>query len=260
MAKTKRHRRFSWYIIWFLVFFFLFGAAFSVLVSLPLWRITSVDVLGTQIIAKRHIERAASKFLGENIILADYSPLKGFLGGIHQIKDFGIWRRLPSTLVIKVIERRPFAVANVAGTSVIIDEDGFYLKAEGRARQTGDYSFILVENISGLPVVKGIKASKDFTYRLDPDVSEAIADSIKRLCVFLPDKSLQLDMSETDDINLLVDDILRVRLGDTEDIAQKISVLEALLPQVEGKWGDVYYIDIRAAQSPVIKWKKPKKA
>ena len=260
MARTKRRRRFSWYLIWFIVFFFLFGAAVSVLFSLPLWRVSSIEVQGNSIINKDYIERPAEKFLGENIILADYTSLKDFLAGIHQVRDFGIWRSLPSTLVIMVIERKPFAVANVAGASVVIDEDGYYLKAEGKKKQKDDYSFITIDNISALPVVKGIKASRDFSYRLDPDVSFAISDSIKRLSKFLPDRALQLDMSKSDDISLLVDDILRVRFGDTEDIGKKISVLEALLPQTSGRWDDVSYIDIRAAESPVIKWKKPKKA
>lgn len=230
----------------------------SVVISLPAWRIKNIQVFGTNIISRKYIEKMAKSFIGENIFLADYSLLKKNFRNIHQIKDFGIWRKLPSTLVVKVIERESFAVAIISGSSVVIDEDGFFLEVEGKRLVKGDYSFINVKNISDLPVVKGIDKTKTSQNRLNQDVAQAIKIAIGELSRFLSSSRLQLEMRREGDFNLLVEDVLKVRFGSTDNIERKISVLEAILPEVEGKWSDVSYIDIRIASNPVIKYKKNK--
>jgi cell division septal protein FtsQ len=253
---ANRRRRLSWYLIWFTALFFLLGAAFSIFISLPVWRIKSIVVIGQGIVSEQYLRKPAEKLIGENLFLADYSAIKAHIKGIHQITDFGIFRKLPSTVLIKVIERKPFAVAIVSGVSFVIDEEGYYLKAEGARSSKAAYDFVRIDDISGLPVVRGIKANREYSYRLDPDIALALSDSIKRLSKFLPPASLQIEMKESGETDLLVDDILRVRFGDTENIAKKIMVLEALLPEVAGKWQNVSYIDIRVANDPVIRFKK----
>ena len=200
----------------------------------------------------------AKSLIGENIFLADYTSLKKDFTNIHQIKDFGIWRKLPSTLVVKIVEREPFAVAIISGSSIVIDEDGFFLKGEGKRFIKEDYSFVNIKDISDLPVVKGIDTSKTSQNRLNQDVAQAIKIAIGELSRFLSSSKLQLEMRGEGDFNLLVEDVLKVRFGSTDDMEKKISVLEAILPEVEGRWSGVSYIDIRIASNPVVKYKKRK--
>ncbi len=252
---TKRRRRLSWYIIWFVIFFFLVGVIFSVVLSLPVWRIKAVSLAGANIISKPYIERMAAPLVGENIFLTDYSKLKEGLKKIHEIKDFGIWRSPPSTVVIKIVERVPFCVIIVSGSSIVVDDEGYFLKVEGGRIKAGDYSFIDIENTSQLPVVRGVDPGRILQNRLDTSLSSAIKVSISRLSKFFPPSNLQFEIKGDDQLNLLVEDILKVYFGGTEEIEKKISVLEAILPVVSGKWGNVDYIDIRVAEDPVIKYR-----
>ncbi|MCX5727054.1 MAG: cell division protein FtsQ/DivIB, partial [Candidatus Saganbacteria bacterium] len=110
-----------------------------------------------------------------------------------------------------------------------------------------------VGDISAFPVIRGIKKEMVKDENLDRDIAGSIGGALTKLEVFLKPSSLQLDFADPGDISLLVEDMLRVKLGDMEKLPSKIDVLEALLPQVEGKWNDVSYIDIRYINNPVIK-------
>ena len=263
---ANRRRRLSWYIIWTIIFFFFFAALFSVVISLPVWKIDRIMVLGNDIVSKGHIEKLSEGLIAKNIFLADYSALSDKLRGIYQIRDFGIFRKLPSTVIIKLVERKPFAVVVISGTSAVIDEEGFILRAEGAKTSKDAYSIIRIEDISKLPTVR-INASasdalfekgKPFSNKLTAGLSKTIKISINDLSRSLLASDLQFEIDKQGNLDLLVEDILRVRFGNTSDIAQKIAVLEALLPVVANKWRDVDYIDIRVVADPVIRYKKPK--
>ena len=254
-VRTKKRRRFSWYLIWFTIFFFFAGVLLSLVLSLPVWRITSFAVLGARIVAKPYIETFAAPLIGENIFLVDYSKLKAKIKSIAQIKDFGIWRSLPSTLVIKVVERSPFCVVTISGSSIVIDDEGGFLKVEGGRIKTGDYSFVKVDDISQFPVVRGIDPNKVSGGRLERGLSAAIKISINRLSRFFPPSNLQFEIRKDGGLDVLIEDILKVRFGSTDDLEKKISVLEAMLPRVSGAWSNVDYMDIRVAEDPVVKYK-----
>jgi len=194
----------------------------------------------------------AKPLMGTNIFLVDYSGLKKDLENVSQLKDYGIWRMLPSTIVIRLVERKPFAVVILSGTSVVVDEDGVFLKIREK------YPFVSIKDISGLPVVKGVSEKKVKNDCLPDEIAESIKTSVGELSRFLPPSNLQLEMKGGDDVNLLVEDVLRVRFGSVENISRKIAVLEAILPGIGEDWSIVDYVDIRVAASPVVRYHKRK--
>jgi cell division protein FtsQ len=258
MQNTKRRRRVSWYIVWAFIFFILILSVLSVVVNLSVWKISAIEVSGAKIVSREHLAGLAKPLIGENIFIGDYSGLDKALRAVAQIKDYGLLRRLPSTVVIRVVERKPFAVVNISGSSIVIDDEGVFLKVEGGKSFKADYSHVSVSDISSLPVIRGIDLRRTSGARLSDDAARSIRISIGELSRFLPPSNLQLEMKDMDDMNLLVEDVLRVRFGDTESIAEKIRVLEAILPRIVGSWSDVDYIDIRAMDLPVIRYKKSK--
>jgi len=247
-------RRLSWYIIWSAIFFFLIACFFTVIISLPAWRINTIEISGSNIISKAHIRKMAEPFIGKNIFLVDYSDLKIDMGKIRQLKDFGIWRGLPSSLVIKILEREPFAILISSGSSIIIDEDGLILAIEGKGKQQKD-SFISIGNISHLPVVRGVDEKKIFAEKLDQNLSKSIKIAINELSRFLAKSKLQLELAGEDNLNILVEDVLKVKFGSLENISEKIFVLEALLKNLKRSWSEIAYIDIRISSAPVVKFK-----
>ncbi len=254
MIYRKRRRRLSWYLIWFTIFFFFVAAVFSLILSLPLWKIRTVSVIDSAIVSKAYVDKLSSYLIGENLFLADYSKLRDGLKKIYQLKDFGIWRSPPSTVIVKLVERKPFCVVIISGTSAVIDDEGFFLLAQGGKAVRGDFSFIVIENTADLPAVRGIDAGKVLPNKLAPDISEAIKVAVKRLSRFFTPSNLQFEMKKNGDLNLLIEDVLKVYFGSTENIEKKVGVLESLLPVLKGKWDNIKYIDIRVADDPVVRF------
>lgn len=251
----KRARPLRWYVIWYLIFFFAIAAIISVSLTLPVWKIKNVKIIGTEILSSKVVEDVASIPIGEHIFIADLSENITRLKSITQIKDFGIYRRLPNTLIIKIIERKPLAVVPMGKESMIIDEEGVILKRTS-SKGIGRVKInVNIGDISVFPVVRGIKRDWISGNRLNPKLALSIGKALTKLGCFLKPSSLQLDMENPDDISLLIEDILRVKLGNTRELSSKIETLEALLPQVEGKWNEVEYIDIRYTRTPVIRFR-----
>jgi len=256
MTKIRRPRPIPWYIIWFIIFLFFTASVLSLFFSIPLFRIKYIQVEGTRILSSQKIKEKIDIKIGENIIFADYSEVKALFSGITQIKDYGIYRKFPNTIVIKILERKPAAVLISQGESMVVDLEGYILKVASGLPRSKTEKLVQIENISELPVIRGFTKNmigKDVM--LPATTSRMIMDSIGSLEKFLEPSSLQLELKGEDGVILLVQDILKVKLGDRRRIKEKIVVLKSLLPAIQGKWDDIEYVDIRYPESPVIVYK-----
>ena len=105
-------------------------------------------------------------------------------------------------------------------------------------------------------MIRGIKKSWIEEGRLKPELFRKVGNALIKLSRFLKFSSLQLDMSDSNDLILLVDDILQVKLGDTENLAKKVEALEAIIGDIGEKLGEVEYIDVRYKGVPAVKFRK----
>jgi cell division septal protein FtsQ len=93
------------------------------------------------------------------------------------------------------------------------------------------------------------------TEKVGEEITQVVEDILLKLSPFLESKRLQLDMGNPAAIELHLDDILLIKIGDEREIARKMRIFEALLPEIEGKWPQVEYIDVRLPDSPVIRYR-----
>ena len=223
---------------------------FSVVIvcmSLPVWQITEITVEGVRIISPAKLIELANIPKGENLFFINLSRARNNLKEVTAIKGFNIFRRLPGTIVLKIKEREPFAVAMVEGQSVIIDDEGFVLSSS--ASQTSE-ALTSPLDPTGLPVMNGLKKSSLKNNRLDPETA-----SVLSLFKTLPAGKLQLNLESRDDLNLMINDIIKVRLGDSKNIEEKMKVFKAMLSFIGDKRNQVEYIDLRFLNNPVVKFR-----
>ena len=251
MTKTRK-RPLRWYIAWTISFIIAAVSLVSLILSIPLWRIDAVEVKGAQMVDELLIKEKASVPIGENIFFVSFTKPTFNLNAIQQLNKFSFKKRLPSKIVIEVEERQPFAVCVIEKEANVIDATGVILKAEGNM----DYDFVIILNISDLPVVVGLKRNQVDGYRLAQDVAESINIAISRSSEFLEASSLQLDLSDLKNISILIEDILKVKIGTAENLKQKMDTLETVLADVRGRWNQVNYIDVRYPARPVVKFRE----
>jgi cell division protein FtsQ len=254
-SKKERSRRdikrsIGWYATWTVLSVIIISIAVCFILSLPIWRIRYVQVVGNNYLPEAKIVNTAMIPQGENIFLIDLDEIKNRFSKVIQIKNIKIKRKLPHTIVINVDERAPFAIAIIGGETSLVDEDGFII-----ARQNLTSSMYKV-NITKYPVIRGInKKSLESGNRLNQSDRTFVRSALALLSKFVDLGTIQIEAGNKEDIIIYIEDIMKVKIGDPSDIERKIKIVKVLLGSVKGKWTKVAYMDVRIPDSPVIKFR-----
>ncbi|MBN3032957.1 MAG: FtsQ-type POTRA domain-containing protein [Candidatus Saganbacteria bacterium] len=248
--KRKRQKlpfRFRLFVIFVLLV--LTGAGGYYLLSLPIWRITEITVSGAQMLSADELRDLSGIPLAENLFFTGFQRPRDNLRKITAIKEFHLYRIPPGTVLIKLIERRPIAVLLFNNKSAIVDADGYILNRNPNLT-------LNVPHMTELPVVLGV-GSVEFAgeERIDPRASQLIASVIGELASLLGSRHLQLETGDFERIKFSLDDLLVVKVGRNEAVRRKMAVFKALLPELEGRWDKVVYVDVRYPDNPVIRYK-----
>lgn len=254
MAKKRkpraRKRKLSWYIFWFVILIFLIGSLFTLFASLPIWRIQNVEVKGNVSVPSEEIVKIANIPLDESLFTANFSSAQKRLAAVRAIKKARISRFPPATVIIHITERKGAALLVVEGRSYLIDEDGVILnpsEGSGVSPERCDLQNMpAVTGVSGQWITKGI---------LNADICRMIFGLLEQLKKLLNTKRMQIDLTQKDNMIVLIDDVLRVRLGEAQDIPEKIRVVQKLLKGLGGKRGQIEYIDVQCPKFPAVKYR-----
>ncbi|MFA6548545.1 MAG: FtsQ-type POTRA domain-containing protein [Candidatus Margulisiibacteriota bacterium] len=243
--RKKRRPRLGFILL--LIFLILCGTAY--LLSLPIWQIRDVVVNGVSMLSEKDVRAMAGVPISENLFYASLARAKSNLKKITAIKEVRFYRIPPATILINITERKPVAAIVFTGKSAVIDADGYIINHNANVD-------LNIPNMVNLPVITGLQ-EKDVlkAEKVGADLMRVVEDILLKLSPFLESKRLQLDMRDADAIELHLDDILLVKIGDEREIGRKMKVFEMLLKEIEGKWPRVEYIDVRLPSSPVIRYR-----
>jgi cell division protein FtsQ len=240
----------EWYAVWTALTLFVVSVLAGFILSLPVWRVSSVQVVGNNYLSEAKIVNAAKIPQGENIFLIDLDKVKKRYSNVIQIKGINVKWKLPHTIVIDVKERTPFAIAVIGGVASLIDDEGYVI-----ARQSLTSS-VYRSDIAKFPVIRGInKKSLEGGIRLNSGDRSFVTSALNMLSKFIDLGTIQIEAGNREDIIIFIEDILKVKIGDQRDMEKKIMIVRAMLGSVKGKWTKVDYIDVRVPDNPVIKYK-----
>jgi cell division protein FtsQ len=122
---------------------YLCGHGFQILRNSELFLLKDVQVSGTKKADPEEIQQmviAAQK----NALKVDFKQIKLRLESHPWIQDAILWRELPATIRVHVLERKPVAIVS-AGNLYLVDSEGHVIQA---LEQGSEYA--------GLPVITGI--------------------------------------------------------------------------------------------------------
>ena len=246
--KPRLRRRKPNFLIFLLVFVLVILGGVYV-ASLPIWKIQEVVVNGAKMLSPDEVRTLAGIPLSENLFFAGFSRARANLSKITAIEKVSFHRIPPSTVLINITERTPVATIVFPDKSIVIDPEGFIIDRNPNLT-------LNIPNRADLPVISGIVEEKILkTDRVDAIVSQIVTEIIFKLSPYLASGRMQLELGGLENINLLLDDLLRVKVGAAENFKRKMEVFEALLPVIAGKWSTVEYVDVRYPDNPVIKYR-----
>lgn len=231
------------------LFLLLAGTGVYSLLAIPIWKITEVEVSGTNMLSANEIRSLSGIPLSENLFLTSFARARNNLRRISAIKEFHIYRIPPGTVFISVVERKAVAVVVLKDRSAIVDGDGYILNRNPNLT-------LNVPNMTDLPVISGLGSGEGGSEeKITPQAARIIQEVVLELSSFLGSRRMQLSLGGFQEINFKLDDILSVRVGRDEEIKHKMEVFKGLLTAIEGKWPQVEYVDVRYPDNPVIRYK-----
>ncbi len=230
---------------WFLVLllFVLATLLAYFLATWPALRPHTIVVHGNHVVDKEAILRAARIDLQKNAWLQNTGAMTHRIEAIPYVDTASVHRRPPSTFVIDVTERIPFARLVSAGETVIVDRDL-------RVLQESSASF------NALPalIAKNLPAP-----RTGATLSQTELIALRNDAEALTNAHLAAALLEHDkygDLVVTLRNGVRVLFGDETDLTKKIPFVDPILAQVGREGRPIAAIDLRAPKTPVVEYKK----
>lgn len=176
---------------------------------------------------------ALSGLDGASIIDLPLDRARRQLLSVPEVRDVSFMRRWPSTVVIQVQERLPFALWSVNGRDYAVDEEGFVLSS---GAPSGPSPRVIE------PGSTRILGPGD---RVHPDALALAGRIFRESPVFLGQSVKELEYKVDFGLTAVFASGMRVTFGDERSYDYKVAVLNSLLNQLSAKGITPRNVDLR---------------
>ena len=222
----------------------LFWAGQAVLGS-RLLHVDRIAVRGNDRLTQADVEALLTGLRGEHILRVDFARYRRQLLDSPWVEGVTLWRLLPSTVEVSLVERVPLAVARLGDQLYLVDRAGVIIDGFGPAY--ADLDLPIVDGLMRTPAEPGaivdadrIQATGRFLAAL-----EARPD--------LRDRLSQVDVSNPKDVVVLLgSDPVLLHVGDRQFVERLDKYLE-LAPTLGEQFEGIDYVDLRFGERvPVL--------
>jgi len=214
--------------------------AVSVVLALtwPGFRVRRIEVSGQRVVTRDDVRAAAAISPEANLWLLDARATARRIEAIPYVRDVSVRRVPPAELDIAITERSPYAILVDGTTRVLVDRD---------LRVLGEGNAALALPRMEVPHAS-IGAVGSFVD--DATVVALRGDAETLAAAHLPARDLALDAYGS--LTATIAGGVRVLLGDDENLAKKISLIEPILAKFSRGARHVAIVDLRAPSAPVV--------
>jgi cell division protein FtsQ len=196
--------------------------------------VSKVQVTGTQAL-DRGLVANLSGVLGKQIYEVDPRASENSIQRLPLVESAHVSRLWPNGIGIAVQERKPWGTWQIGGVNYLIDENGVVLDIVSSPWP------ITVYELDAAPGLRpGDRVDAD-AVRLARLLLDQLPNTISQLVT-------RLEYSSSTGLELLTNQNVRVRLGDSQGLEYKLAILEALNAKVGAN--HVHLIDLRSIERP----------
>jgi len=187
----------------------------------PLFNLHEIEVNGNLKIKTDELIKASGFIMGENIFKFKLNESGERVSQIPYVNSVFIKRKLPGRIEINVTESIPMGYISYNDKLLVVDKDGKVLEAKN-------------EKINyQIPILSDFKVSQ---FTLGKKINEKDEEKLKKTLEIaknlynnnLIDKIVSIT-SQKDDFYLIVNDNLKIVIGDTENLSGKLVMLKEVL-------------------------------
>lgn len=205
----------------------------------PLLAVRAIRVAGAAHVNAAEVARVAKLDESDNLLLLSISSVERAVAQLPWVKEVEVARKLPGTLRVRIIERRPALVLALGAARWTVDR-------EGRVLDAGAVD-------EGLPVLAGVSVDD-----VKPGVrlrSPEIKDALRAFASMPPRLRAQVEAvfaPTLERITFSMTGGVQVRYGAGEQLRSKNAVIKVLLERVHLEGTTANYIDVRVPTSPAV--------
>lgn len=200
----------------------------------PVWRIDRITVRGTERLARTDVLALVDGLRGQNIFRADLDAARRRLLESPWVADAVLRRRLPASVDVAIVERRPMGIGRLASRLFLIDDRGTLIDEYGPKYAEFD-----------LPIIDGL-AAPGRTQIEAPRID--LAARVVAALAGRPDlakRVSQIDVTDASDAVVLLDtDGALLRLGD-RDFLERLEGYLDLAATLRERVPAIDYVDLR---------------
>jgi cell division septal protein FtsQ len=200
--------------------------------------VSHLVVRGNTRISTDEVQALLDGMTGQNILRVDFADFRKRLMDSPWVADATLWRVLPSTVGVEIVERTPMAIARLNQQLYLVDDKGIIIDKYGPQYRTFDLPLVdgLVRPPSGGADTTVNSAGTEVTARFI-EALRSEADLRSRVS--------QIDVSDPRDVvALLSDGPTLIHLGDAKFVERLHTYLE-LAPTLAQQFTDVDSVDLR---------------
>jgi cell division protein FtsQ len=228
-----------WILIGFLILLGVAATAGAVL--WPGFTPKAIDVTGNHNASRAEIVAKAAVAPNVNIWLQNPRAIEARVASIPYVGAVHVHRVPPATIAIDVTERIPFAVVTEGSQAVLVDRDLRVLQAANAPSDLVTFTLSPGPDLAPGDFLKTADA-----IRLKTAYDELIAAHVVPIA---------LGYDKFDGLVGTMRGGIRVMLGDDDEMARKIALIDPILAQVVRKGKPADAIDLRAPNTPVVVYK-----
>lgn len=209
----------------------------SVVLESSLLRVDQVVVRGARHVDAADVAAVVDSIRGRNILGIDFETYRRQLLASSWVADASLWRVLPSTIEIRVVERKPMAVARFGPRLYLVDATGVVIDVFGPTYREFD-----------LPIVDGVMRA-DADGRPVADAARvALTRALLETLAAAPElfeRLSQVDVSDAHDAVVLIeDDPAWLHLGESE-LVDRLRRYVDYASELRERVGPVDSVDLR---------------
>jgi cell division protein FtsQ len=238
-ASLKRKKRFT-----LLIMILLISLSSTIIISVGVFDIKKVEVVGNQTLTKKEIIQWSQIILGKNVLKFKKSETIENLKKHPFIDEIIVNVILPDTIKITVSERSVAGAVSYLGSHVYIDKNGYILEI---TQGLDNLEYPLIINMEVSPPRVGNKIS--FMEKSSQDIIINILQVLREKEMLQTIKSISLD--QYNNILLTCNRNNQIKILHDGDISYKIGFLEEILIYLQEKEVGAGYINMMHDGNPV---------
>ena len=200
--------------------------------------VSHLVVRGNTRLSTGEVQTLLDGLSGQNILRVDFADYRQRLMDSPWVADATMWRVLPSTVGVQIVERVPMAVARLGQQLFLVDETGVVIDEFGP--QYRDFDLPLVDGLVRSPRANGHATANAASVALTEQFLAALRPQPD-----LRHRVSQIDVSDAHDVVALLNDSpTLLHLGEARFV-ERINTYLELAPTLAQQFKEVDSVDLR---------------